>query len=637
MRDGFISVAAVSPAVKVADCTWNTRRIIQAMDAASSQGISLLVFPELSVTGYTCGDLFLQDALLAAVQESLAAIVSHSTGIDTVAVVGAPLVWRNKLYNCAVVIHHGHILGVVPKTNIPNYQEFYELRWFAPAPDGIDTLVLAGQEVPFGTRLLFSCTSVTDFIFAVEICEDLWVPMPPSASHAMAGATVMVNLSASDEVVGKDGYRRNLVASQSARLACAYIYCDAGYGESTTDLVFTGHDLVAENGHIVAEHEGKADQLLRTEVDVAFLARERRLLSTFPQTSGDYRTIFFSQKIGETVLTRTVARYPFVPADSADLKERCAKILSLQAQGLAKRLEHTRSTGLVLGLSGGLDSTLALLVSIRAVDALGMSRKNILAISMPGFGTTKRTKGNATQLAKAMGVSFQSISIAAAVRRHFIDIGQDCDIHDVTYENSQARERTQILMDVANKNNMLVVGTGDLSELALGWATYNGDHMSMYGVNASIPKTLVRHLVRYVADESDETLGKVLLDVLDTPVSPELLPADSQGKISQVTEDIVGPYELHDFFLYAMMRKGFSPSKVFRLACRAFEETYDRTTILSWLTVFYRRFFSQQFKRSVLPDGPKVGTVTLSPRGDWRMPSDAQATIWLDELILLRK
>lgn len=636
MKDGFISVAAVSPTVKVADCTWNTQRILQAMDAASAQDVSLVVFPELSVTSYTCGDLFHQDTLLAAAQASLAVIAAHSRESDTVNVVGAPLVWRNKLYNCAVVIQRGKILGVVPKTNIPGYQEFYEGRWFFSAPEETGVILAGGQEVPFGTRLLFSSSAVKDFIFAVEICEDLWVPQPPSASHAMAGATVVVNLSASDEVVGKDSYRRSLVTSQSARLACAYIYCDAGYGESTTDLVFTGHDLVAENGRILAEHEGQADHVLRTEVDVAFLARERRLLTTFPQASDAYRTISFTQEVRDTVLTRPVDRHPFVPADSSDLRDRCGKILSLQAQGLVKRLDHTRSAGLVLGLSGGLDSTLALLVSVRAVDRLGMSRKSIIAITMPGFGTTRRTKSNAAQLAKAMGISFQNISIAAAVRRHFIDIGQDSDLHDVTYENSQARERTQILMDVANKNNMLVVGTGDLSELALGWATYNGDHMSMYGVNASIPKTLVRHLVRYVADRSDETVKSVLLDVLDTPVSPELLPATGDGRISQVTEDIVGPYELHDFFLYNMMRKGFSPAKVFRLASQAFAGQYDSSVILSWLTVFYRRFFSQQFKRSVLPDGPKVGTVTLSPRGDWRMPSDAQASVWLDELAKLK-
>ncbi len=634
MRDGFISCAAVSPSLRVADCSYNGARIIEAIDAACEKRVSLLVFPELAVTGYTCADLFLQQSLVRAAERTLLEIVAHTEGRRIVVVVGVPFADGSKLYNCAAVICCGELLGVVPKTNLPNYQEFYERRWFNPAPSQLGTILVGGVEFPFGANLLFRCEDMPEFCLAVEVCEDLWVPCPPSISHAQAGATIIANVSASDETVGKAEYRRSLVEGQSARLLCGYIYCDAGEGESTTDLVFIGNDLICEDGVCLAEHSRLPDTLLTTEIDVQKLTLERRRLTTFEELPrrDDYFEIVFRLPIAPCRLTRPVSRLPFVPAEGADRARRCETILTLQALGLKQRLEHTHAACAVVGLSGGLDSTLALLVATRAFDMLGWSRERIVAVTMPGFGTTKRTKGNAETLAEASGVALRVVDISESVRLHFEDIGHDPGKLDVTYENSQARERTQVLMDIANQCNGLVVGTGDLSELALGWATYNGDHMSMYGVNASIPKTLVRHLVRHVADIGEPVLQKVLYDILDTPVSPELLPASADGAISQVTEDIVGPYELHDFFLYQIVRWGFSPAKVLRLALYAFDSVYDVAVIQKWLKTFYRRFFSQQFKRSCLPDGPKVGSVTLSPRGDWRMPSDASVSLWMQEL-----
>ena len=635
MNDGFISCAAYSAAIKVADCTYNVESIKEGIAKAGEQHLSLLVLPELVVSGYTCGDLFLQGTLQREARNAVAEVAAYSAPFDVVVVFGAPLVFFGHLYNCCVVVHKGKILGIVPKKNIPNYQEYYEKRWFS-IPDGKTREVeVGGQHCLFGTHLLFACSNVPEFVLGVEICEDLWVPLSPSTGLALAGATVIANCSASDELVGKKQYRRNLVSSQSAKLICSYIYSDAGYGESSTDLVFCGHNLIYENGVLLGEQFNTNGELLITQVDTGKLALERMRVTTFDQGAGEYTFVPFELEETETILTRFVDPSPFVPSDPAMREVRCEKIMTLQSLGLKKRLEHTQCKNVVIGLSGGLDSTLALLVCAEAFDSLKLDRKGIQAITMPCFGTTRRTKSNAEALARELGVSLTTIPINKAVQQHFKDIGHDGKTLDVTYENCQARERTQVLMDVANKCNGMVVGTGDLSELALGWATYNGDHMSMYGVNCSVPKTLVRHLVSYVAMKSDDRLKKVLLDIIATPVSPELLPSTSEGTISQVTEDIVGPYELHDFFLYQIVRWGSSPRKVYRLALAAFGGRYEGTVIKKWLFTFYRRFFSQQFKRSCLPDGPKVGSVTLSPRGDWRMPSDASVALWKTELELL--
>ncbi len=633
MKDGFIKVAVGTPDVRVADCHFNAGQTVQMMHSAADLEVKLLVLPELGLTAYTCGDLFLQKTLLEGALEALQEVVMASRDLKMVIIVGLPLVHAGKLYNCAAVVQLGRVLGVVPKTHIPNYQEFYEARWFSQAPAVNSTLKIGWEQVPFGSRLLFTCAEMEEFAFAVEICEDLWVPNPPSTSHALAGALIVANLSASDELVGKSDYRRQLVSGQSARLVCAYLYADAGPGESSTDLVFTAHDLIAENGILLAERDCGETGLLLTEVDVSRLAIERRRLTTFPACVDEgYTKIAFSQNVVNTTLTRDFPRFPFVPAEGPDRLSRCETILRLQALGLCKRLSHTGSHSAVVGVSGGLDSTLALLVTVDAFDRLSLPRTGIFAITMPCFGTTDRTRDNAEALAQALGVTLKRIDITQAVLQHFSDIGQESDRHDVVFENSQARERTQVLMDMANKESALVVGTGDLSELALGWATYNGDHMSMYGVNASVPKTLIRHLVAYYAQiHAVPALSEVLMDVLDTPVSPELLPA-KDGRISQVTEDIVGPYELHDFFLYYAIRWAYGPAKVYRIACKTFEGMYTPQTILKWLRVFISRFFSQQFKRSCLPDGPKVGSVALSPRGDWRMPSDACVELWKQEL-----
>ena len=633
MRDGFVKAAAGTPAIRVADCRYNAESCFTLMREAERQGVRVLALPELCLTGYTCGDLFLQDTLLRGAEEALATVLEATKHLDMVTALGLPVRLENKLYNCAAVIHKGVILGLVPKTHLPNYGEFYEARWFAPGPAEPRPAALCGQTVPLGSRQLFACRDLPELVLGVEICEDLWAVEPPSTRLAALGATLILNLSASDEVVGKAGYRRALVTGQSARLVCGYVYADAGEGESTTDLVFAGHNLVAENGVLLSERRF-APGLTVSEIDVKRLAYERRRMNAYPRSDGDAARVPFSLEPCTATLTRYVSPTPFVPEDAAGRAERCEEILKVAALGLKKRLEHTGAAAAVVGLSGGLDSTLAVLITAVAMGLLDRSAGDIIAVTMPCFGTTDRTKSNAVLLAERLGCTLKTIDISAAVRRHFKDIGQSMEDHNVTFENGQARERTQVLMDVANQCGGLVVGTGDLSELALGWATYNGDHMSMYGVNASIPKTLVRHLVGYVCGdkaESEPELSHVLADILDTPVSPELLPAVN-GQIAQKTEDLVGPYELHDFFLYYAIRWAFPPRKVLRLAEHAFGRTYDRATILQWEKTFYRRFFAQQFKRSCLPDGPKVGSVTLSPRGDWRMPSDAVAALWLDEL-----
>lgn len=633
MRQGFIKVAALTPKVKVADTTYNREQICMLIDEAQEKGAKILVFPELCITGYTCGDLFYQELLLREAKKELLAIAKYTERKDCLVFVGLPLEHQGKLYNVAAAIAQGKVLGLVPKTHIPNYNEFYERRHFVsgmkqPVPVALDEDII----VPMGTQILFQCRQMPALKIAAEICEDVWAPNPPGVDHALAGATVLVNLSASDETTGKDIYRKSLVTGQSGRLICGYIYCSAGDGESTQDVVYSGHNLIAENGSLLAESRRFCNESIYTELDIARLNEERRRMSTFPASNETYISIEFSLKEEQTELTRFVDPAPFVPGNKADREKRCEEIFMIQAMGLKKRLEHTNAATAVVGISGGLDSTLALLVMVKAFDLLNRDHKDIVAVTMPGFGTTDRTYDNAVSLIKSLGATFREVSIVDSVRTHFRDIGQDEAVHDVTYENGQARERTQILMDIANKSGGMVIGTGDMSELALGWATYNGDHMSMYGVNASVPKTLVRHLVRYYADTcGDETLQKVLYDVLDTPVSPELLPPED-GKISQKTEDIVGPYELHDFFLYYILRFGCTPKKIYRLAKYAFDGTYDTETLQKWLKTFYRRFFSQQFKRSCLPDGPKVGTVAVSPRGDLRMPSDASARIWMEEL-----
>ena len=638
MRDGFVKVAAGTPKIRVADCRYNAEQIFTLMREADKQGVKVLALPELCLTGYTCADLFLQPTLLKGAQEGLATILEATKNLDLVAAVGLP-VWNkydNKLYNCAAVIQSGEILGLVPKTYLPNYGEFYEGRWFASGA-GVDAMVeLCGEEVSLCDRQIFSCSNpgLPELVIGVELCEDLWAAEPPSVALARAGATVILNLSASNELVGKASYRRGLVSGQSGRLVCGYVYADAGEGESTTDLVFAGHNIIAENGAILAERRF-ACGLTVSELDVKRLSYERQRMNTY--SADRDREIWrssFDLALTDTHLTRPVSPTPFVPQDQSDRAERCNEILYIAALGLKKRLEHTHAKTAVVGLSGGLDSTLAVLITALAMEMLDRPASDIIAVTMPCFGTTDRTKSNAVLLAERLGCTLKTIDIGRAVKVHFEDIGQSMEDHDVTFENGQARERTQVLMDIANQTGGLVIGTGDLSELALGWCTYNGDHMSNYAVNAGIPKTLVRHLVSFISDDKeaeDPQLSGVLADILDTPVSPELLPA-IEGQIAQKTEDLVGPYELHDFYLYYAIRWGFSPRKVLRLAEQAMGKRYDRATLLKWLNNFYRRFFSQQFKRSCLADGPKVGSVALSPRGDWRMPSDAVAALWLEEL-----
>lgn len=630
MKDGFIRVCAATPDIRVADCAYNEKNIMNLMDEAYEKQVSVLVFPELCITGYTCGDLFLQDVLLKAAQDSLRHIAAHSAGKNMLVFVGMPFMHKGKLFNVAAAICDGRLLGLVPKKNIPNYSEFYEMRHFTP---GMDECVDTALGVKLGSRLLFRCENIEELVVGAEICEDVWVACPPSTYHAQAGATLIVNCSASDETTGKDIYRRALISGQSARLVCGYIYANAGEGESTQDLVFGGQNLVCENGNVLAETQRFKNGTAIAELDLQRLVNERRRMNTYTvNTCDDYEIVDFTLEKYDLGLTRYYARTPFVPSSKVDRDVRCEEILSIQAMGLKKRLAHTGCRNAVIGISGGLDSTLALLVTARAFDSLSIPRENITAVTMPCFGTTDRTYNNAVELTRRLGAALMEVNIKEAVRIHFRDIGQDESVHDVTYENGQARERTQILMDIANKSGGMVIGTGDMSELALGWATYNGDHMSMYGVNCSVPKTLVRHLVKYYADTcGDSSLREILEDVLDTPVSPELLPP-TEGQISQKTEDLVGPYELHDFFMYYILRFGYMPHKVYRIACHAFEGEYDTQTIYRWLDTFYRRFFAQQFKRSCLPDGPKVGSVAVSPRGDLRMPSDAVRSLWLEDL-----
>ena len=636
MKDGYVRVEVVTPDIKVADCIFNTEQICSRIDKAYDAQVSVIVFPEMCITGYTCNDLFLQDTLLSDAQKSLATITEYTKGKNMLTVVGLPFEYCNKLYNVAAVIKDGVILGLVPKKYIPNYNEFYERRQFTEGFDKAVKVCVAGQQTYMGSRILFRCSDFEKLVVGVEICEDLWTPLPPSVSHAMNGATLIVNPSASNETVGKEDYRRSLVTGQSARLVCAYAYASSGDGESTQDIVFGGHDIIAENGTLLAETSLFANNSVINDIDFDRINSERRRMSTFTSaTDNDEYTVVDFSLAGRDYRSRGgfIYPHPFVPENEATRNKRCEAILSIQAMGLKKRLAHIGCKNVVIGISGGLDSTLALLVAVRAYGLLGLDMSGIHAVTMPGFGTTDRTYDNAVKMIKSLGCTFHEISIRESVTRHFEDIGHDINVHDVTYENGQARERTQILMDIANKVNGIVIGTGDMSELALGWATYNGDHMSMYGVNASVPKTLVRHLVRYYAEVlADSTLAKVLYDVLDTPVSPELLPPDENGQIEQKTEDLVGPYELHDFFMYYILRFGIHPAKLYRIACAAFRPDYSEETILKWLKTFYRRFFAQHFKRSCLPDGPKVGTVAVSPRGDLRMPSDACARIWLKEL-----
>lgn len=633
MKNGFVKVAAATPDIRVADVEFNTQNIINAMEEAQKNGAKILVFPELCVTGYTCSDLFDHSVLLKASRKALLEIAENTNDKDMLVFVGAPLEVNGKLYNVAAAMNQGEIIGFTTKTFLPNYGEFYEMRQFTPGPQTVREITFEGKKIPFGPQILFQAEEMEELVVAAEICEDVWSPVPPSIQAALEGATVIVNCSASDETIGKDTYRRALISGQSARLISGYIYANAGEGESTTDLVFGGHNIIAENGTILKESSRYVNEIIYSELDLQRITGERRKNTTFqPLDEETLVRVPFTVEETKTFLTRTFPKKPFVPSDEQTRAQRCEEILTIQAMGLKKRLAHTNARTAVVGISGGLDSTLALLVTARAFDMLGRDKKDIIAVTMPCFGTTDRTYQNACEMSKKVGATLIEVPIADAVNVHFRDIGHDPEDHSVTYENSQARERTQVLMDVANQTGGIVIGTGDMSELALGWATYNGDHMSMYGVNASVPKTLVRHLVHYYADTcKDQELKDVLYDVLDTPVSPELLPP-KDGEIAQKTEDLVGPYELHDFFLYYLLRFSYEPGKIYRIARYAFDGEYDDATIYKWLYTFCRRFFIQQFKRSCLPDGPKVGTVALSPRGDWRMPSDACAEVWLRDL-----
>ena len=633
MKHGFVKVAALTPKIRVADPAWNAEAILKKIKEAQENKAKIMVFPELCITGFTCQDLFLQERMLEEAKKALLRIKDGSRDVEALIFVGLPLERDGKLYNVAAALFKGKILGFVPKMCLPNYAEFYEVRHFVSGEEKPEDFIFEGEKIPFGSHLLFSCANMPGLKVGCELCEDVWTVQPPSTAHAMAGATVIVNLSASNDTVGKGTYRKSLICATSARLLCGYIYTSAGDGESTQDLVFGGHNLIAENGSLLKEAKRFENQSIYTELDIHRLCHERRRMTTFKrQRAEDYREIFFELKEELTPLTRKFDSAPFVPSVKEERDLRCDEILSIQSMGLKKRYEHTNCQSAVIGVSGGLDSTLALLVTVRAFDMLGLDRSKILAVTMPCFGTTDRTYSNACKMAQTLGTTLKEVNIRESVSLHFRDIGQDPNKHDVTYENGQARERTQVLMDLANQTGGMVIGTGDMSELALGWATYNGDHMSMYGVNAGVPKTLVRHLVQYYADTcGQEELRKVLLDVLDTPVSPELLPP-VDGVISQKTEDLVGPYELHDFYLYYMLRCGFEPEKIYRLALYAFQGIYDKETIFKWLKTFYRRFFTQQFKRSCLPDGPKVGSVAVSPRGDLRMPSDASAAAWMSAI-----
>ena len=644
MKHGFITVAAAIPSVKVADCDYNEKQLESLIAQAEGKGVEIIVFPELCITGYTCQDLFGQQLLLEEAEKAVLKLLDFTRSLDIIAIVGLPVICGDLLLNCAAVIQKGDLLGLIPKTYLPNYSEFYEKRWFASAQDLDDTdLPFAGKtmHVTAEPTLFRTCDGVH---FGVEICEDVWAPAPPSNHLALSGAELIFNLSASDELIGKHDYLRSVLAQQSARTMTGYVYSGCGYGESTQDVVYGGNAMIYENGKLLVEADrfSMDPQMMITQIDVEKLRTERRTNSTYVNAQHSYSAKIINAhgiQPRDFQLIREIDAHPFIPK-TADMKQSCEEIFSIQVMGLAKRIEHTHSKKVIVGISGGLDSTLALLVCVKTFDKLKMDRKGIVGVTMPGFGTTDRTYNNAINLMKSLGITLMEISIAKAVTQHFKDIGHDAAVHDVTYENSQARERTQILMDLSNQLGGLVVGTGDLSELALGWATYNGDHMSMYGVNASVPKTLIQYLVRYVAEverkeKDDQKTYEILMDVVDTPISPELIPADENGNIKQKTEDLVGPYELHDFFLYYFLRFGFRPQKIFLLAQQAFKGSYDDVTIKKWLTTFLRRFFAQQFKRSCLPDGPKVGSVSLSPRGDWRMPTDASSAMWLKECEML--
>ena len=644
MNYGYVKVAAAVPPVKVGDCKFNVEQIESLIIQANNQGVEIMVLPELSITAYTCGDLFFQKLLLDEAEMALIGLLNFTRSMNIITIIGLPVPLSNGLANCAAVIQKGKILGMVPKTFLPNYKEFYEKRWFTAANEVKESCVLiCGQQVPLSSHILFKTPSCN---FGIEICEDLWAPIPPSSYLALQGADIIFNLSANSSAAGKGRYLTNLISGQSARCISGYVYAASGFGESTTDVVFSGKALIYENGKLLkAEHQKVSEELLSiSEIDIEHLRSVRRTNTTFNTSASalaEYalRYVESAGIIAENnmTLTRPIAPHPFIPEGDSDRDSRCQEIFDIQCKGLAKRIRHTNCETAVIGISGGLDSTLALLVCTRTFDMLGKSRRGVIGITMPGFGTTDRTYTNAIRLMQQLGITIREISIKDACLQHFKDIGHSPDQHDTIYENSQARERTQILMDAANQTNGIVVGTGDLSELALGWATYNGDHMSMYGVNASIPKTLVQHLVRWVANSTDEpVIRETLLDIIDTPISPELIPANEDGQIKQKTEDLVGPYELHDFFLYHMIRSGFHPRKIFMLACNAFKDVYDEETIKHWLTTFYKRFFSQQFKRSCMPDGPKVGSISLSPRGDWRMPSDATAEAWIEECKALK-
>ncbi len=640
MKYGYVKVCAATPDIRVADVKYNTENIIKAIKESAANGSQLTVFPELCVCGYTCGDLFNQPALISACEKALVEIAKATEGLYTLVFVGAPLQHEGRLYNCAVAIHDGEIIGVIPKTYIPNYGEFYEKRYFSCFNDRYTSINICGQGFYFGSKRIFYAKNNKDFTVACEICEDLWSPESPSIKHAKAGANIIVNLSASNETVGKAEYRRNLVKMQSAKLICGYVYCDAGIGESTTDVVFAGHNIIAENGNVINESKLFENGLVYSEIDVGYIASERcRVASGFYSANDNpyadlekeceyYNSRYFSTEEKECELSRKYPRLPFVPATG--LSERSELILNIQSKGLEKRLAHTKAKTALIGVSGGLDSALALLVTVRAFKSLGKDLKDIIAVTMPGFGTTDKTKSNSVKLMETLGVTVKEIPVGKTVNSHFEDIGHNPDDRNVTYENAQARMRTMVLMDLANDNNGLVIGTGDLSELALGWATYNGDHMSMYGVNASVPKTLVKHLVAYEAEKLGGEIKEILTSILNTEISPELLPPDKDGNIAQKTEDLVGPYELHDFFLYYFVRCGFPPDKLLYIATKTFEGKYDGETVKKWLKTFIKRFFAQQFKRSCMPDGVKVGSVALSPRGDWRMPSDAVCALWLD-------
>lgn len=637
---GFVRVGAASPKLKVADCNYNVSEILKVISKAEDKKIKILVFPELCITSYTCGDLFFQQSLYTSAIQNLNRILDATKNLDMAIALGTIVHLDNQIFNCALIINRGKILGAVPKTYIPNYSEFYEKRWFSSGNNIMsETVNICGQNVPIAAKLLFDLKKY-NICIGVEICEDLWATIPPSSYMSLAGANIILNLSASNELVSKNEYRLQLISQQSARCICAYVYSSAGCGESTTDTVFSGHNIVSENGTMLTQSKmfSKESELIFADVDIERLNADRIKISTFTERynhSEKLQKIEFNLDLEENEnLERNIYPFPFVPAKDSKRDKRCEEIFSIQVAGLAKRIQHTNCKSLVIGISGGLDSTLALLVCVKVCDYLEIERKSVYGITMPGFGTTDRTYSNAVNLMKSLKINTKEISIAEACKKHFEDIGHNMDIHDTTYENTQARERTQILMDIANQLNGLVVGTGDLSEMALGWSTYNGDHMSMYGVNSSIPKTLVRSLVKWTINTEfvNDSAKEILIDILNTPVSPELLPPDKSGNIDQKTEDLVGPYELHDFFLYYMVRFGFSPKKIVYLAENAFKNKYSHETIIKWLKIFYRRFFTQQFKRSCVPDGPKVGSICLSPRGDWRMPSDASYSIWIEEL-----